>query len=111
MANVLETVGKKLEAGEHVLHQYRVISNGKDGFLVLTNRNIRFLEQKGIFRTEYRVSVEIPYPKVRDVTAVASHRLELKTDAQQYNFTSLGDITAYIIEDEVNDIKKQISHS
>lgn len=108
MANVLETVGKKLEAGERVLHQYPVISNGNDGFLVLSNHKLRFLEQKGFFRPRYQVSVEIPYNNIREVTAVASHRLELKADGRTYDFVSFGKITAHIIMEEINDIKEDV---
>jgi hypothetical protein len=111
MANVLETIGKKLEPGEKVLHQYRIISDGNDGFLVLTNQTIRFLKQKGFFRAKYQVSLEIPYQHLKDFYASMSHRLVLETPENKYNFVSIGDLTADIIVQEVKDIKKHISQS
>lgn len=109
MANVVETVGKKLESGEHVLHQYRAISDGNEGFLVLTNQKIRFLEQKGFFRPKYRVSAEIPYEDIKNIDAALSHRLVLTTTDQQYIYVSIGNITADIIVREVTDITEHIS--
>lgn len=107
MASVLETIGKKLESGEQVLHQYRVIHDGHDGFLILSNQRIRFLEQKGIFRSKYQVSIEIPYQKVKDIYVCTSHRLALRTIDKEYYFVSVGDILADIIVEEVKDIKRQ----
>lgn len=107
MANVLETIGNKLESGEQVLHQYRVIHEGNDGFLVLSNQRIRFLKQKGFFRPKYQVSIEIPYESVKDIYACSSHRLAIQTRENQYFFVSIGAISADIIVGEVNDINKQ----
>jgi hypothetical protein len=109
MANVLETVRKELESGEHVLHQYRAISDGNEGFLVLTNRKIRFLQPKGFFRPKYRVSAEIPYQDIKNINAALSHKLVLETTDQHYIFVSIGNITADIIVREVKDINEHIS--
>ena len=75
MANVLETVGKKLASGEQVLDQYHVICQGNDGFLVLSSQKIRFIEQQGIFLPKYQISIEVPYEQVKDVYACTSHQL------------------------------------
>ncbi len=109
MANVLETVGNKLVSGEQVLHQYRVICQGNDGFLVLSSKKIRFLEQKGIFQPRYQISIEIPYEQVKDIYVCACHQLTLQTRKKQYCFVSLGYISADIIAGEVNNIKKQLA--
>ena len=106
VANILETTGKKLKSGEQVLHQYRTIYEGHDGFLVLSNRSIRFLEQKGLFRPKFDVSIDVPYAKVKDTYACSSHQLALKTKDKQYYFVSVGNVLADIIVDEIKDIKQ-----
>ena len=108
MANILETVGKELESGEQVLHQYRTIYEGHDGFLILSNRSIRFLEQKGLFRSKFEVSIDMPYAKLMDTYACSSHQLTLKTKDKEYYFVSVGNILADIIVDEIKDIKQQL---
>ena len=110
MANVLETVGKKLESGEQVLHQYRTILNGHDGFLILSTKRIRFLKQTGLFRAKFEVSIDVPYQKVKDIYTCSSHQLALKTIDKEYSFVSVGDILADIIVDEIKDIKQQVTH-
>ena len=113
MANVLETVSKKLGSGEGVLHQYRTIYDGHDGFLVLSNQRIRFLEQKGVFRPSYQVTMDIPFYKVADVYTCTSRQLALKTInnacARIHYFVSVGNISANIIVDEIKDIKQQLT--
>ena len=94
-----------MEPGEHVLHQYHAIYDGNDGFLVLSNKKITFLEQKGFFRPKYQASTEIPYQQLKDAYACTSHRLALQTREKQYYFVSIGDIYADIIVEEINNIK------
>jgi hypothetical protein len=109
VANVLETTGKKMESGEQVLHQYRTILDGHDGFLVLSNQRIRFLRQKGLFRAKFEVSINVPYQKVKSIYTCSSHQLALTTSDKEYYFVSVGDILADIIVDEIKDIKQQFT--
>ena len=101
MANILDLVKKELEPAEQVQHQYRVLHNRKEGLLVLTNTTLTFLEQRGFFHASYHNTLVIPYEKINKVITTASHALELEVEDKKYLFTSLGDILAKVIVEEI----------
>lgn len=101
MANLLDSVKKELEPTDQVQNQYRALYNRKEGFLVLTNNRLVFLQQRGFFRASYLMTLEIPYEKINKVTTTASHALELEVEDMKYNFTALGDINAQAIVEEI----------
>ena len=101
MANLLDSVKKELEPTDQVQNQYRALYNRKEGFLVLTNHRLVFLQQRGFFRASYHMTLEIPYEKINKVTTTASHALELEVEDMKYNFTALGDINAQAIVEEI----------
>jgi hypothetical protein len=109
MAKVLDAVKKELETGENIQHQYRAIHNGREGILITSDRKLRLMERKGFFNPNYRVVWEVPYDKINEVAAVASHRFELETEGQKQGFTTLGTITANTIVDEIRDLRKIIT--
>jgi hypothetical protein len=111
MANVLDVVKKDLESGEDIQHQYRAIYEGREGVLITSNRKLRLMERKGFFGANYRVVMEIPYDKIDEVTAVASHRFELETEGRRRGFTTVGVITANTIVDEIRDLKKLVKNA
>ena len=106
MANALDLFKKELEPGDQVQHQYRALYSRKEGFLVLTNNGLIFLEQRGFFRASYHTTLEIPYEKIKKVTTTASQALELEVEDKKYNFTSLGDINAKVIVEEITELSK-----
>ena len=101
MADILNLVKKELEPTDQVQNQYRALYNRKEGFLVLTNNRLVFLEQRGFFRASYHITLEIPYEKINKVTTTASHALELEIEDIKYNFTALGGINAKVIVEEI----------
>ena len=101
MANIVDLVKKELDPTDQVQHQYRALYDRKEGSLVLTNNRLIFLEQRGFFSASYHITLEIPYEKINTVTATASHALELEIEDKKYHFTSLGDINAKVIVEEI----------
>ena len=101
MANIVDLVKKELDPTDHVQHQYRALYNRKEGFIVLTNNRLTFWEQGGFFRPSYRMTLDIPYEKINAVTTTASHALDIGVEAETYHFTSLGDINAQVIAEEI----------
>lgn len=101
MANILDVIKKELEPTDQVQNQYRALYDRKEGFLVLTNNRLVFLQQRGFFRANYHIALEIPYEKINRITTTASHALELVIEDIKYNITALGDINAQAIVDEI----------
>ena len=106
MANVLDVIKKELEPADQVPHQYRALYNRKEGFLVLTKNRLIFLEQRGFFRASYHITLEIPYEIINMATTTASQALELEVEDKKYNFTSLGDIKANVIVEEITKLAR-----
>lgn len=106
MSNILETVKRKLDPGDKILHQYRALHERKEGQLILTNQKLIFMIRKGLFRPRYEPILEILYDTVIKITPVASHAFEVESQKTQYRFTTFGSITADLIVREVSDIKE-----
>jgi hypothetical protein len=101
MANIADLVKKELDPADQVQHQYRALYNRKEGFIVLTNNRLTFWEQGGFFRPSYRMTLDIPYEKINAVTSTASHALDIEVEGKKYHLTSLGDVNAQVITEEI----------
>jgi hypothetical protein len=105
----LEVAAKRLEPPDRVQKSYRVGYNGSQGFIVLTNRKIMVMEEKGFFRASYNVVLEIPYTKVKEVSVEGTHRLAITdTEGKKQVFVSFAKVTASIIEGDLKDLIKAV---
>ncbi len=96
---------KRLESPDKVQKSYRVGYNGSQGFIVLTNRKLMVVEEKGFFLTSYSVVLEIPYTKIKEVIVEGTHRLVIvNTEDRKQFFVSFGKVTASIIEEDFKDL-------
>ena len=101
---------KRLEPPDKVQKSYRVGYNGSQGFIVLTNRKLMVMEEKGFFRTSYNVVLEIPYTKVKEVAVEGTHRLAITdTEDRKQIFVSFAKVTASIIEGDLKDLIRAVS--
>jgi len=102
----MDVIKRELGKNDQVRHEYRAGYEGKEGELVLTNKKIIFLTQSGLFRPHYTEVLEIPYDDITNTTAVASHRIEFKTEAHTYELVSFGQNTAARIKKEISALKE-----
>ena len=58
----------KLDRGDQIQKSYFVKFDGKKGYLMMSNKKLLFVEEKGSLRKTYSLVLEIPYKKVSEVT-------------------------------------------
>ena len=101
----LHTALKKgLDPEDQVQKEYRAKYNGKDGFLVVSNRKLFFTEKRGFLRTSYNLILELPYEEISDITVEAASKLALTdTEGKKHDFES-HENAASVIERNLNDL-------
>lgn len=100
--SLLDFVRDTLRSEDQVKKNYRALYNAKEGFLILSNKKLLFIEERGFFRRSYNVILEMPYEKIEKMDVVASHRLELTdTDRKTYTIASFGEVTASTLEEDL----------
>lgn len=109
ISKVFEVVTKRLEPPDKVQKSYRVGYNGAQGFIVLTNRKVMVVEEKGFFRTSYDVVMEMPYTEIKEVAVEGTHRLAITdTEDRTQIFVSFAKVTASIIEENLKDLMRAV---
>jgi len=109
MSKVIEVASKQLEPPDRVQKSYRIGYNRTEGFIVLTNRKAMVLEERGFFRPSYDVILEIPYPKVSEVTTEGTHRLAITdTEGKRHVFVSFAEVTASILERDLKNLIRAV---
>jgi hypothetical protein len=62
------------------------------------------MRQKGFFRPQYHVTMEIPYKRIDIVTVEASHRLAIEAMGTTHHFTTFGAVTAAFVKQDLEDL-------
>ena len=107
MAHIYDLVKKKFKPTDQIQSQYRALYNHKEGFLVLTNNGLSFLEQWGFLEASYHNTLKIPYKMIDKVTTTTGHALELEAKDEKYSFTSLAArANAKVIVQEITEFSK-----
>ena len=80
-----------LDEGEEVQKSYEIEIDGKNGFLILTNQNLRFIQQEGFWRNKYSKTFETRYEEIDEIGEKKNRfkfTLTLKHHPHTYNFHS-----------------------
>ncbi len=93
----------RLEQGDQVQKTYMTRLEGKYGHLVLSNRKLLFIEEKGLVRKTYSLVWETPYDKIEDIRSVDNHTLEL-TEAGGQKRVFKSDIAVSNIEESIRQL-------
>lgn len=107
--SLLDSVRDTLEAEDQVKKNYRTLYNGKEAFLILSNKKLLVMGEQGFFKKSYNVILEVPYKKIEKMEVVASHRLELTdTDGITHTIASFGEVTAATLEEDLKTLLSSI---
>lgn len=103
--SMIEVAKTQLAPEDHVVKSYRALKDHKDGFLVFSNHKLMFVAEEGMFRKKYRVSREVNYNSIKQISVQASHRLKITEDSGlTHEFTSFGSVTAERIKDDTHEL-------
>jgi hypothetical protein len=94
-----EILGSK----DGIQRSYTVRLNGKSGYIIMSNRKLLFLEEKGIISLKYSKVLEIPYYHIFKVNVTPNRMVIVDSDNKEYNFTKLG-VDLEKIEKELQDL-------
>jgi hypothetical protein len=63
----LEVARGTLDPTDAVKYSFSASHTGQNGTLVLSNRKLVFVREKGRFRPSYHVTLEVPYSEINEV--------------------------------------------
>jgi hypothetical protein len=87
-------------------YNYPVRCDGKQGYLVLSQRKVLFLEEKGFISKHYDVILDIPYEHIDEIT-VKGHALFIteKITWSRHNIISSFDFPISTIENTLRELR------
>lgn len=109
MSKIIEEACKMLDPMDTVQKSYRVGYGRTRGFIILTNKKIMIMEEKGVFRRRYNVVLEIPYNWVKEVAVEDTHRLVVTdSEGKKHVFVSFAEVTASVLEGDLKGLIRAI---
>lgn len=82
-----EMAKQALEPGDEVQKSYPASHIGQSGYLVMSKSKLLFVSEKGFFKKNYNVDLEVPYNKVDEIQH-DKNRLTLVVGKTRYEFVS-----------------------
>ena len=73
MPEWIDLAKKSLGPKDEILKSYPANFDGKDGYLVLSNRNVLFVKEEGFLKKTASLTLEVPYEKIGKVTGERRH--------------------------------------
>ncbi len=83
MDPVMEQVGE-LDKDEEIIGSYECLIDARRGYLVCSNKGVRFIHGGGRFENVFHKRLEVPYSEM-DVGKEANQRLVLTIEGQPYS--------------------------
>jgi hypothetical protein len=68
---------KNLESGDEIQKSYPGKIDGKYGYLVMSNRKLQFVHEKGFLRKSYELILDLPYEKIGKIFPKSRYELDL----------------------------------
>ena len=63
----MDIAKKALEPADKVHQNYIAWYNDQNGYVVLSNRKLLFVSEKGLFKKSYDLVLEVPYDKIDEI--------------------------------------------
>jgi hypothetical protein len=83
-----ELVKQTLQPGDTVQKTWSCEYNNKDGYIVLSTKQLMFVEEKGFLRKTYSMIVAIPYDTIAEITVKDRYTLEIaESNDQKHNLS------------------------
>ena len=109
ISTVIEVAEKTLHAKDSIQKSYRAGYNSIEGFLVLSQKRLLFMQRHGFYRSQYHIIVDVPYKKINSLTVEASHRFALEVPGKIHQFTTFSAVTAAIVKQNLEDFMALVS--
>ena len=101
MVDWADMVKQALESGDEIQKSYTASYNGQSGYLVMSNQKLVFVSEKGFFKKNYNIDLEVTYDKVDEIRR-DRNRLTLVEGTNIYELTSA---YASAVEKSLKDLK------
>jgi len=90
VAKWTELAKEILGSEDEIQRSYTVNLNDKSGYLIMSNRKLLFLEEKGFIRVKYSKALELPYYHISKVNVTPKFMVIIDNNKKEYNFTDTG---------------------
>ncbi len=93
----------KLDRGDKIQKSYFVKFDGKRGYLMMSNKKLLFVEEKGFLSKTYNLVLEIPYKKVSEVNVERNQLVLGDGGGKNHNIAPI-EVYALKIESNLKDL-------
>jgi len=66
---------KRLDLGDEIKSSWSGALDGKNGFLMMSNKKLLFMQESGFWRKKYDFPLDLPYEKIKDVKPEGRNKL------------------------------------
>jgi len=85
---MIDLAKKNLDLDDRVQKSWSAQLGAKHGFLVLSNKKLLFIEEKGLIRMAYNLVLKILYEKIDEITVEDRKLVITDVEGTIHNFTS-----------------------
>ena len=101
----LDLAEKNLDPEDEIQKKYIGELDGEYGWLILSNKKLQFMHEKGFLHKTYDLVLDLKYDKIRKINHKSKQEVELvDVEGTKHNFKT-GSIPVSIVEKELKDLK------
>jgi hypothetical protein len=100
----LSVVEKVLDEDDSPVKNYLGKSDNKYGYLVITNKKIVFVHEKGLFRKSYELVWDVPLSSVNEFKQSDRYKIELNSGDKAYEVET-GELSPKIVLKAIEEVK------
>ncbi|RJS88377.1 hypothetical protein CW700_07985 [Candidatus Bathyarchaeota archaeon] len=99
----IELARKTMDHEDEIQKSYYGSLDGMSGYLVLSNKKMIFVQEKGLLRKTYNLVLDVPYEKLGKVSPVSRYELAvIEADGEKHVFTT--DIPVQVIGESLKNL-------
>jgi len=96
---------KVLDHEDRIQKSYSGKLDGKNGYLMMSNRKLLFVHEKGFMKKTYDLTLDLPYGKIGKINPHGKYELEITdTDGVKHSFKAMG-LNISIVEKSLEELK------
>jgi len=84
---IIDTIKSVLEPTEGIVHDYDASSDGQSGRILLSDKKLLFVREKGFLKKTYDLITDLAYNQIDTITRTGS-TLTLSKGEESHSFTS-----------------------
>jgi hypothetical protein len=100
-----EIAEKVLEHEDRIQKTYPGKLDGKNGYLMMSNRKLLFVRQEGFMHKTYDITMDLPYKKIGKINPNGKYELEITdVDSVKHSFKT-EELNITIVEKSLEELK------